>query len=216
MPLMSTFNDVVASLSDLRQLVSDPSEVARRKQIDRIDAYCRAFIARAPLLLMGTANADGRCDVSPKGDRAGFVHVIDETHLAIPERPGNRRLDSVENLFANPRVGLLFVVPGYEEMLRVNGRACIIRDAGLLARMAVDGKTPLFALGVEVEEVFVHCAKAAKRAGLWQPDRWPALDGLPPAIGRPAHPRAPCRPERRGRDPRAGRQLCEDALLTSD
>ncbi len=175
------FSSVVASLAELRSFVGEPGEVARRKQIDHLDAWCRDYLARAPYVLMATADAQGRCDVSPKGDRPGFVHVVDDRHLAIPERPGNRRLDSVTNLFENPHVGLLFVVPGFGETLRVNGRACLTRDEGLLARMTVDGKAPIFAFGVAVDEVFVHCAKAATRAGLWQSDRWPDLQGLPHA-----------------------------------
>lgn len=156
------FSSVVASLADLRTVVGEPGEVARRKQIDHLDAWCRDYLARAPYVLMATSDARGRCDVSPKGDRPGFVHVVDDCHLAIPERPGNRRLDSVTNLFDNPHVGLLFVVPGFDETLRVNGRACLTRDPDLLARMTVDGKAPIFAFGIAVDEVFVHCAKAAK------------------------------------------------------
>jgi hypothetical protein len=184
------FSSVVASLADLRTVVGEPGEVARRKQIDHLDAWCRDYLARAPYVLMATADAQGRCDVSPKGDRPGFIHVIDDRHLAIPERPGNRRLDSVTNLFENPHVGLLFVVPGFDETLRVNGRACLTRDADLLAQMTMDGKAPIFAFGVAVDEVFVHCAKAARRAGLWQPDRWPELQGLPhAAVALHAHAR---------------------------
>ncbi|OGK89210.1 MAG: hypothetical protein A2X50_08885 [Candidatus Rokubacteria bacterium GWF2_70_14] len=130
---------------------------------------------------MATADAQGRCDVSPKGDAPGFVHVLDDTHLAIPDRPGNKRLDGMRNLVANPRVGLIFLVPGMEETLRVNGRASIVRDDDLLERLSAQGKRPRLAVVVEVEECFLHCAKAMKRSGLWEPARWPDRSGLPSA-----------------------------------
>jgi PPOX class probable FMN-dependent enzyme len=116
--------------------------------------------------------------VSPKGDPPGFVRVLDDTHLVIPDRPGNKRLDGMRNILANPHVGLLFLVPARGETLRVNGRACITHDPDLLATLAVDGKVPGLAIGVEVEEVFLHCAKAFKRSGLWEPARWPDLTSL--------------------------------------
>ena len=172
------FRDVVTEEKDLRALLGTPSDIALRKQISRLDVYCRAVIAHAPFIVLATAGADGRCDVSPKGDPAGFVRVLDDTHLAIPDRPGNKRLDGMRNILANPHVGLLFLVPARGETLRVNGRACITRDADLLATMAVDGKVPSLAIGVEVEEVFLHCAKAFKRSGLWEPSRWPDLADL--------------------------------------
>jgi PPOX class probable FMN-dependent enzyme len=159
-------------------MVGTPSEVARAKQIAALDAHCRAFIAHSPFLLLGTADAAGRCDVSPKGDAPGFVQVLDDHHLVIPDRPGNKRLDGMRNILANPHVGVLFLVPGRGETLRVNGRAAIVRDAELLDRLAARGKRPQLAIGVEVEEVFMHCAKAFIRSSLWQPARWPDLDGL--------------------------------------
>lgn len=172
------FRDLVTDEQDLRALLGSPSEVALRKQIARLDEHCRAFIAHAPFMLMATSDAEGRCDVSPKGDPAGFVRVLDDTHLVIPDRPGNRRLDGMRNILSNPHVGLLFLVPARGETLRVNGRACITRDAELLATLAVDGKVPRLAIGVEVEEVFLHCAKAFKRSRLWEPARWPDISGL--------------------------------------
>jgi hypothetical protein len=172
------FRDVITEEKDLRALLGTPSDVALKKQIAALDDHCRALIAHAPFMLLATAGADGRCDVSPKGDPAGFVHVLDDTHLAIPDRPGNKRLDGMRNILANPHVGLLFLVPARGETLRVNGRACVTRDPDLLAAMAVDGKVPALAIGVEVEEVFLHCAKAFKRSGLWEPARWPDLAGL--------------------------------------
>ena len=172
------FTDTVTDLAELRALVGEPSELARRKQLDHLDAHCREFIATAPFLLLGTADAAGRCDVSPKGDAPGFVHVIDDHHLVIPDRPGNKRLDGMRNILENPHVGLIFLVPGRGETLRVNGRAAITRDEALLARMDVGGKRPRLAIGVEVEEVFLHCAKAFKRSSLWLPERWPDISGM--------------------------------------
>jgi PPOX class probable FMN-dependent enzyme len=172
------FKDVVASLDELRALMGEPSEVALRKDIGRLDAHCRAFIARAPFVLVATADARGRCDVSPKGDAPGFVLVVDDRHLLIPDRPGNKRFDGMRNLLENPGIGLLFLLPGSEETLRVNGRATIVRDPEWLARLAAQGKTPQLAIAVEVEEAFLHCAKCVKRSGLWEPTRWPDREGL--------------------------------------
>jgi len=172
------FRDLITGEKDLRALLGSPSEVALKKQITRLDAHCRAFIAHAPFVALATADGHGHCDVSPKGDPAGFVRVLDDTHLVVPDRPGNKRLDGLRNILANPHVGLLFLVPARGETLRVNGRACITRDRDLLATMAVEGKIPTLAIGVEVEEVFLHCAKAFKRSGLWEPSRWPDINGL--------------------------------------
>jgi len=172
------FKDVVGSLDELRALMGEPSEIALRKDIARIDEYCRAFIARAPFVLVATADRAGRCDVSPKGDAPGFVMVLDERTLLIPDRPGNKRFDGMRNLLENPRIGLIFLVPGSEETLRVNGRARIVRDPEWLARLAAQGKTPQLAIAVDVEESFLHCAKCVKRSGLWEPARWPAREGL--------------------------------------
>jgi hypothetical protein len=173
------FDRVVDSELRLREVLGYPGERAVGKERARLDEHCRNFIARAPFLVLGTAGADGRCDVSPKGDEPGFVKVLDETHLAIPDRIGNNRLDGMRNILANPHVGLIFLVPGREDTLRVNGRAWIVEDAAILDAMTVQGKRPPFAIGVEVEEVFMHCPRAFMRAGLWKPERWPDADGLP-------------------------------------
>lgn len=172
------FRQIVSSPRELRQIVGEPSELARQKQLPALDVHCRAFIGRSPFLLLATANGAGQCDVSPKGDVAGFVLVLDDRHLLIPDRPGNRRLDGMGNLLENPHVGLIFFIPGKEETLRVNGRAWIVRDEDLLERTAVRGRRPALAIGVEVEECFLHCAKAFKRSRLWDPDQWPDQTGL--------------------------------------
>ena len=178
---MMKFKDAVTTVAELRALTGEPSELARKKQIDHLDAHCRDYIAHAPFLLMATADAAGHCDVSPKGDAPGFVQVLDEHHLLIPDRPGNKRFDGIRNIIENPHVGLIFLVPRYEETLRVNGRATVTRDPELLARMEVGGRRPLLAIGVEVEEVFMHCAKAFKRSSLWQPEKWPDISDMKPA-----------------------------------
>jgi len=160
----------LASAVELRPLYNGPSALVRAKQIDRIDVHCRSFIARSPLVMIGSSHPERGADVSPRGDAPGFVQVLDEHHLAIPDRPGNNRLDTLENLLANPAVGLFFFVPGIEETLRVNGTARLSRTQPLLDIMAVDGKIPKLAIVVTVTEAFLHCAKALKRARLWADD----------------------------------------------
>lgn len=173
------FTHVVTSERELRELLGWPGERAVKKDVAVLDAHARAFIARAPFLLLATANARGQCDVSPKGDAPGFVRVLDGRHLIIPDRPGNKRLDGMRNILENPHAGMIFLVPGREETLRVNGRARLVRDAELLAPLAARGRAPLLGIGVEVEECYFHCPKAFRRSELWEPARWPARDALP-------------------------------------
>ena len=175
------FGRLVTSEQELREVVPAPKEDAPavRKQIDHIDAHCRDFIARSPFFVLGTARANGRGDVSPRGGPPGFVRVLDERRLLVPEYPGNRRADSHTNLLENPRAALIFMIPGLRETLRINGVARITRDERLLADLGERGRTPKLGLGVEVEEVYVHCAKALIRSSLWQPESWP--DDLPSA-----------------------------------
>ena len=173
------FKDVVTSERELRDILGSPSERAVKKDIAGLDEHGRAFIARSPFMLLATSSASGRCDVSPKGDAPGFVRVLDDHHLVVPERPGNRRLDGMRNIVDNPHVGMIFLIPGREETLRVNGRAWIVRDADLLPSLAARGKEPPVAIGVEIEECFFHCPKAFRRSELWEPARWPDRDALP-------------------------------------
>jgi PPOX class probable FMN-dependent enzyme len=173
------FKRVVTSERELRELLGSPSERAVKKDLAALDEHGRAFIARSPFMLLATSNGAGRCDVSPKGDAPGFVRVLDDRHLVIPDRPGNKRLDGMRNLLQNPHVGMIFLVPGREETLRVNGRAWIVRDDELLASLAVQGKPPVLVLAVEVEECYFHCPKAFRRAQLWEPERWPDRAALP-------------------------------------
>lgn len=157
----------ITNAEELRILIGMPIELAVRKAIPRLDRHCRAFIARSPFLSIGTAAADGRADVSPRGDAPGFVQVLDDNTLFIPDRPGNNRMDTMLNIVENPNVGLLFMVPGFEDLLRVNGRATIVRDADLLDPATVNGKTPRVGILVAVDEAYLHCAKAIKRSRLW-------------------------------------------------
>jgi uncharacterized protein len=169
------FGRLVQSDVELREVVPAPGEGSPplRKQIDHLDPHCRDFIARSPFFLLATANAAGDCDASPRGGPPGFVHVLDERRLVVPEYPGNRCADSHRNLLENPRAAMLFAIPGLRETLRVAGRACITRDEGLLGGMGVDGRTPKLGIGLEVEEAFIHCAKAFIRSSLWDPESWP-------------------------------------------
>lgn len=151
----------------LRALFPATHAIALQKSMTRLDAHAKAFIARAPFLCIGTQSAEGRADVSPRGDAPGFVLCLDDQRLAIPDRPGNNRLDTLANIIANPAVGLIFMVPGFDDTLRVNGRAEVRRDPELLARMAVHDRTPTVAIVVTIEEAFLHCAKAFRRSNLW-------------------------------------------------
>ncbi|MGE0213777.1 MAG: pyridoxamine 5'-phosphate oxidase family protein [Parvibaculaceae bacterium] len=159
----------IETAETLRELIGTPGDLASRKVMTRIDVHARDFIARSPFLCLSSADASGRADVTPRGDPPGFVRVLDETTIAIPDRPGNNRLDTMSNILANPNVGVLFFVPGFEDMLRINGRAWLSRDPAILSVAAVNGKTPKLAICVRVDELFFHCAKALKRSHLWDP-----------------------------------------------
>jgi PPOX class probable FMN-dependent enzyme len=161
------FQDRVSSREELRELYGQPTELVIRKQLPSLDLHARAFIARSPLALLGTSDLDGRCDVSPKGDGPGFALVLDDKTVVIPDRRGNRRIDSLQNIVDNPHVGLLFLIPGVDETLRVNGSAIIVRDEDLLERLAVQGSRPNVGVVVTVEETFFHCPKAFLRGHVW-------------------------------------------------
>lgn len=170
--------DIVTDLETVRAVVGDPIGAVLAKVLDHLDDLCRDFIAQSPFIVLGTVGVDGHVDMSPKGDPAGFVRVLDDHRLAIPDRPGNRRLDSFQNILADPSVGIIFMIPGKPETLRVGGKARIVRDQALRENMAVNGKIPDFALVVAVERVFIHCPKCILRSGLWEPERW-TEDHLP-------------------------------------
>lgn len=153
----------------LRALYGAPGERSARKQLAALDAHCRRFVALSPFVLLATSGADGLCDVTPRGDAPGFVAVADDRTLLMPDRPGNNRLDSLMNILDRPGVGLLFVIPGVDETLRVNGTAEILVDPALLQRFAADGRAPKTVLRIEVREAYLHCAKAFMRSRLWDP-----------------------------------------------
>ena len=162
-----SFTEVITDESQLREIFGWPTERSLNKQIDRLDHHCRAIIAKSPFILLGTADVTGRCDVSPKGDYPGFVRVLDDNTIAIPDLPGNNRLDTLTNMIKNPQVGLIFMIPGMDETLRINGKVRLTRDPELLESMAFQGKLPKLAIVVDVQEVFTHCPKAFVRSKLW-------------------------------------------------
>jgi uncharacterized protein len=173
----------VTTEAQLREIVREPPRPIWDKDIGRIDEHARTIIAHSPFVLLATSNADGACDVSPRGDPAGSVLVLDSRRLVLADRPGNHRVDSFRNVLHNPHVGLLFLVPGMNETLRVNGRATLVSDAPFFDDLAVQGRRPRLALLVDVEELYMHCAKAFLRSALWDPGTWPDRDGLP-TLGR--------------------------------
>jgi PPOX class probable FMN-dependent enzyme len=159
----------ITGQTDLRDLIGPAMPISATKEMPKLDAHCRRFIELSPFLCLGTMSAAGKADVSPRGDPPGFVRVLDDRTVLIPDRPGNRRVDSMMNIVEQPSVGIVFFVPGIEETLRLNGHASLLRDPALLAGMAVQGKAPKLAIRVEIHEVFFHCAKALKRSRLWDP-----------------------------------------------
>lgn len=171
--------DTIDSEAALRALIGEPAELTRQKIAGRLNALTRTFIESSPFLCLATADAQGNCDVSPRGDPRGFVRILDEETLLIPERPGNRIADSLRNILANPHVGLLFVIPGVTDTFRVNGRALLTTDASLLEPCRVEGKTPQLGILVDIDEAYTQCSKAFLRSQLWDPARFVARDTLP-------------------------------------
>jgi len=162
----------VTSEAELRALLGEPMPRAVTKDRVRLHSRDKDWLAASPFCLIATAGADGSCDVSPKGDPPGFTLVLDDATLAIPERAGNRRVDGFRNVLTNPHVGLIYLVPGRNETLRINGRARLVREAAFFDRMIVKGHRPQLALVVEIEQIFFHCAKAFMRSSLWQLETW--------------------------------------------
>lgn len=163
----------------LRGLFEATHALAIVKCQDTLGEHAQEFIRRSPFLCIGTQNLDGKADVSPRGDPVGFVKILDERTLAIPDRPGNNRLDTLVNIIANPSVGLLFIIPGFDDTLRVNGQATLVNDPELLKSMSVNDRTPKLAIVVTVSEVFMHCAKAFRRSHLWSPDHFQNRTEMP-------------------------------------
>lgn len=158
---------VIPDEAALRSLYQPTHALAIQKCRSTLGEHAQTFIRRSPFLCIGTQNRDGRADVSPRGDPVGFVKILDERTLAIPDRPGNNRLDTLANILSNPSVGLLFMVPGFDDTLRVNGRAVLRVDPDLLASLRVADRVPTLAIVVRIDEVFMHCAKAFRRSHLW-------------------------------------------------
>lgn len=164
--------EIIRTEAQLRDLVGAPASLTCAKISDRLNAMTRLFVERSPFVCLATSDACGGCDLSPRGDPAGFVRILDERTLLIPERPGNRLADSLRNILANPHVGLLFIVPGATDTLRVNGRATITTDAALLAPSAVEGKAPRLGVLVDIDEAYTQCSKAFLRSHFWDPRRF--------------------------------------------
>lgn len=172
---------VLRTEADLREFVGEPSQLVVDKVIDHIDAESRRFIEASPLFLLASAADDGTCDVSPRGDPPGSVLVLDDHTLVFGDRKGNKRVDSMRNILQRPRVGMLFIVPGQRDTVRVNGTARIVADAPYLPRLTVQNVTPRLAIEVRVEELFLHCGKAFARSALWDPGTWPVKGTVPTA-----------------------------------
>jgi PPOX class probable FMN-dependent enzyme len=170
---------MIGAESDLRTLLGEPSALVQSKIADRLNGVTRQFVERSPFLCLATSAADGKCDVSPKGDPAGFVRILDEKTLLLPDRPGNRLADSLRNVLENPHVALLFVIPGVTDTFRVNGRAEIVTDPELLEQCAVEGKVPKLGLRIEIEQAYTHCSKAFLRSNLWDPAGYVDREELP-------------------------------------
>ncbi len=169
-------NYIIGDVQELRKIYPEPKGIAAEKQLSALDQHCRNFIAHSPFLVLGTVG-----DVSPKGDNPGFVQVVDDNTIIIPDRKGNNRMDSLQNILYNPNVGILFMIPGVNETLRVNGRAEVTVDPEVLDSLAINGRAPTSAIVVHVEEAYLHCAKALIRSHIWSEDAQVAKGTIPPA-----------------------------------
>lgn len=163
-------NRTIDDLSALTDIIGEPTPSIANKEMQEIDGYFRRFLELCPFLCLSTADRDGNQDISPRGDPPGFVKIIDDRTVLIPDRKGNRRVDSMKNILENPNIGLLFFVPGIEEVVRINGKATLTDDASLLDQCAVNGSAPALGIQVEIDDIFFHCAKAIKRSKLWDPE----------------------------------------------
>ncbi|MEA2252431.1 MAG: uncharacterized protein QOG70_2673 [Solirubrobacteraceae bacterium] len=192
MSSLDPFASALTGVDELAELYEPAEERSWRKDVGVLDDMARRLIAAAPIVFVASADADGRCDVTPRGGQPGFVTVLDDRRLAIPDATGNRRLDALRNVVATGRAGLIFLVPGRDQTLRVNGRACVSADPELLGLLTPVGKPPRAAVVVEPDEVYTHCPKAFVRSRLWDPATWPAAVDLPsPAEVALAHLRNP-------------------------
>jgi PPOX class probable FMN-dependent enzyme len=169
----------VSTVHELHAINGTPSDMIAQKDTNYLTPLIEEFIARSPFFLIATADADGNCDVSPKGDAPGVVKMVDPHTIAIPDRLGNKRIDGHRNILANGHVGLIFMIPNIDETLRINGRCFITTEPDLLASMALQGRAPKLAMVVEIDEVYMHCARSFLRSGLWKPETWPEPDTIP-------------------------------------
>ncbi|RKD24529.1 phosphohydrolase [Ammoniphilus oxalaticus] len=169
----------VTSEDELRRIVKAPHEHVVKKSVTTINEQCKQFIKMSPLFFLSTSNKDGTCDVSPRGDLPSPIKVINSHQLVIPDRPGNRRLDSITNIISNPHVGLVFLIPGLEEVLRINGRATVIKNGPILNDMQMNGASPLLGIGVDVEECYIHCSRALNQSKIWDAQTWQKAENLP-------------------------------------
>ncbi len=172
-------DETIDDEAKLRELIGSPAELVVSKQAKRLNHLSRRFIELSPFVCLATSDEHGNCDVSPRGDPAGFVRILDDTTLLLPERPGNRIADSLRNILRNRHVGLLFVIPGVTDTFRVNGRATLTTDATLLAPLAVEGKAPALGVIVDIDEAYTQCSKAFLRSHLWEPGRFVDRSALP-------------------------------------
>jgi PPOX class probable FMN-dependent enzyme len=176
---LQQYDKKIQNEQQLREILGHPSKLANNKVISFLDDHCKDYIRKTPFIVLSTSDANGFCDASPRGDAPGFIKVLDDTHFFIPERPGNKRLDSILNILENPQVGLLLIIPGLNETLRINGEAIVTNDKELLELAIHDGKAPQLGILVRVRECYMHCGKAFIRSSLWNPDSWPAKEDLP-------------------------------------
>lgn len=173
------FGQVITSQQDLRTVYREPTKIVRAKVVHALDDLARQFISHSPFVLLATADRDGRCDVSPRGGPVGFVKVLDERRVVIPDLNGNNLLDSMQNIVHTGQAALLFLVPGRDETLRLNGPAVVSTEPGLLDLFTGELRRPTAVIGVEVADAYVHCAKSFRRGGVWDPTSWPSLDTVP-------------------------------------
>lgn len=171
--------EFIKDTADLREIYGEAGPRAVQKELRALDRHSRRFVERSPFVLIGSSDGAGNADVTPKGDKPGFVHILDDNTIAIPDRPGNNRLDTLENLLRDPSIGLLFLIPGMNETLRINGSAKVTADAALCAQLAVNGKPARSVIVVTINTVFIHCAKAFMRSQLWNPESWAPRSEMP-------------------------------------
>lgn len=169
----------VETAEELRAIYKAPTETSLRKEMSRLDGHAKAFLEKSPFVFIGSQDRSGLADVSPKGDQPGFVAVLDDHTIAVPDRPGNNRIDTWLNVIENPAVGLIFLIPGMDETLRINGEARLTNDAALCEQLAVNGRPAQAVLVVAIRQVYMHCAKAFMRSALWKPDTWPDRGEMP-------------------------------------